>query len=436
VIKIPAVHASLVVQLALYGTLVAGASSVQAQHADHGMPGMSSDTLSSAPTTPTRAVTDSAAIADSLLKICRPHMSHSIDMYSTCLGDGIASLSSAGNIALAMATLDAIIHSDQSLVLLGHPLAHALGYAVRSTPATATALLSECDDRYQSGCYHGILQRYFDARMGMPLAQRVLVAPCDGMRGTKEQFRLFDCLHGTGHGLMMYHRYDVNASLKDCDRLTADWDQRSCYSGVFMEHNMGARMQSFGDGMFGMHRHSMPASTTVLFKPNDLHYPCSSTPQRYRLECYELQADLILPAVKQDYQKAAQVCDGAGALVLVRACYTGLGRNASGASAFQYAGIQRRCEKSSAAGMPYCYEGAVRHLAYAPSELPRGIAFCRSLPAGDSRSQCWDGVGLQVGGFFADLGSRQRACRADDPKDFAACAQGAGIASAQQRGDH
>jgi hypothetical protein len=436
VIKIPAVHACLVAKLALYASLVVAARIAQAQHPDHAMPGMSNDTLATAPTTPGREVTDSASVADSLLKVCRPHMSHSIDMYSSCLGDGIAALSSAGNIALAMGTLDAIIHHDQSLVLLGHPLAHALGYAVRSTPATATALLSECDDRYQSGCYHGILQRYFDARMGMPLAQRVLVAPCDGLRGTKEQFRLFDCLHGTGHGLMMYHRYDVNASLKDCDRLAADWDQRSCYSGVFMEYNMGARMQSFGEGMFGMHRHSMPASTTVLFKPSDLHYPCSSTPERYRLECYELQADLILPAVKQDYQQAAQVCDGAGALALVRACYTGLGRNASGASAFQYAGIKRRCEKASAAGMPYCYEGAVRHLAYAPSELPRGIGFCRSLPAGDSRSQCWDGVGLQIGGFFADSASRQRACKADDPKDFIACAQGAGIASAQQRGDH
>ena len=397
---------------------------------------MASDTLASAATTPTRSISDSASIADSLLKLCRPRVSVSIDSYSTCLGDGIATLSSAGNIALAMATLDVVIHHDQSLVLLGHPLAHALGYAVRSTPATATALLSECDDRYQSGCYHGLLQRYFDARMGLPLPQRVLVAPCDGLRGTNQQFRLFDCLHGTGHGLMMYHRYDVNASLKDCDRLTADWDQRSCYSGVFMEYSMGARMQSFGEGEFGMHRHSMPSSWAMLFKPSDLLYPCNSTPERYRLECYELQADLILPAVKQNYQRAGRVCDGAGAPRLVQACYAGLGRNASGASAFQYDGIKRRCERSSAEGAPYCYEGAVRHLAYAPGELPRGAAFCRSMPAGDSRSQCWEGVGLQIGGFFSNLTSRQRACGSENLQDSAACERGAGVASARQRDDH
>ncbi len=242
------------------------------------------DTLTSAPVAPTRGVADSAIIADSLLRLCRQHVRNSIDAYSTCLGDGIAALSAAGSIALAMGTLDQIVHSDSSLIRLAHPLAHALGYAVRSTPATATRLLSECDDRYQSGCYHGILQRYFDARMGMPIAQSVLLAPCDGLRGTKEQFRLFDCLHGTGHGLMMYHRYDVNAALKDCDRLTSDWDQRSCYSGVFMEHNMGVRMQVFGDGGFGMHRHSTPAKNVVLFKPNDLQYPCDATPARYRFQ--------------------------------------------------------------------------------------------------------------------------------------------------------
>jgi hypothetical protein len=424
-------------RLALCAAAVVAWRSASAQHTGHSMRGMSNDTLASAPTTPARLVRDSALVGDSLLQECRPHVAHSIDTYSTCLGDGIASLSSAGNIALAMGTLDYIVHADKSLVLLGHPLAHALGYAVRSTPATATRLLTECDDRYQSGCYHGILQRYFDARMGMPIAQSVLVAPCDGLRGTREQFRIFDCLHGTGHGLMMYHSYDVNGSLKDCDRLSASWDQRSCYSGVFMEYIMGVRMQSFGDGAFGMHRHSMPGSSVALFKANDLLYPCDSTPVRYRQECYGQQADLILPAVKQDYEKAAKVCDRAGPLELIQSCYVGLGRNASGASAFQYAGIKSRCEKSSPAGLAYCYEGAVRHLAYAPSELPRGIGFCKSLPEGTARAQCWDGVGLQVGGFFADAGSRQKACLSENASDTAACIEGAGLSgAAAPRGNH
>jgi len=410
--------------------VVAGSSRAEAQHTGHETArAAQADTLASAPTTPSRSVADSGVVGDSLLRLCKPRVAHSVDAYSTCLGDGIASLSSAGNIKLAMGTLDYVIHADRSLILLGHPLAHALGYAVRSTPATATRLLTQCDDRYQSGCYHGILQRYFDARIGLPIPQKVLLAPCDGLRGTREQFRLFDCLHGTGHGLMMYHRYDANASLKDCDRLAEEWDQRSCWGGVFMEHNMGARMQFFGDGKFGMHRHSTPASSVVLYKPKNLHYPCDATPARYRRECYDLQADLILPAVRQDYRKAGKVCDGAGAPDLVQACYLGLGRNASGAAAFKYAGIRKRCDLGSPGGVPFCYQGAVRHLAYAPSELPRGIAFCKSLPDGELRSRCWGGVGLQIGGFFPDQPARQRACRSESSADVAACTEGAGVVS-------
>ena len=137
-----------------------------AQQESHAtMRDMPDDTLASARTTPSRPRSDSGAIADSLLGACKPHVRRSIDAYSTCLGDGIASLSSAGNIALAMGTLDRIIHSDPSLVLLGYPLAHALGYAVRSTPATATRLLSQYDDRY-CGRRRGLSVRWGTRKQG------------------------------------------------------------------------------------------------------------------------------------------------------------------------------------------------------------------------------------------------------------------------------
>jgi hypothetical protein len=388
--------------------------------------------VATAPTSPRRLVQDSARVADSLLRVCRPHAGHSFVAYSECVGTGISALSAAGNVALAMGTLDVVVNSDSSLVPLGHPLAHALGYAVRSTPRTASLLLAQCDERYQSGCYHGILQRYFDARIGIPIADEVLKAPCEPFRGTAEQFRLFDCLHGTGHGLMMYHRYDVNAALADCDRLAAEWDRSSCHGGVFMEHNMGVRMQAIGNGEAGMHRHSAPTTAVTLFKPGDLHYPCNATPERYRRECYNLQADLILPAVRQNYARAARVCDEAGAPPLVRACYAGLGRNASGAAVFAFEGIKRRCDTSSEWGKPYCYEGAVRHLAYAPSELARGIAFCKTLPAGAVRSQCWGGLGLQIAGFHADLAPRRKACASDLAADIAACTHSAGVPASDQ----
>jgi hypothetical protein len=39
-----------------------------------------------------------------------------------------------------------------------------------------------------------------------------------------------------------------------------------------------------------------------------------------------------------------------------------------------------------------------------------------------------------VGGFFADLESRRRACKSDVPRDVAACIEGAGAAAPQTSG--
>jgi hypothetical protein len=228
----------------------------------------------------------------------------------------------------------------------------------------------------------------------------------------------------------MYHRYDARAALPECDRLATEWDRSSCYGGVFMEHNMGVRMQAFGEGEFGMHRHSTPAEAVTLFKPDDLHYPCNATPERYRRDCYALQADIILAAVKHDYLKASRVCDAAGAPDLVRACYLGLGRNAAGpsASAVSFDGIKRRCAHASTRGAPFCYEGAARQLAYAPSRLKHAIAFCGGLPDGPLRESCWGGVGLQIGGFVPDIASRRKACESDRVADVVPCINGAGAA--------
>src|SRR4051794_34078842 len=89
------------------GAFLLVALPASAQHQGHmSMRASAADTLASAPTTPSRPVADSAVVADSLLGVCRPHVEHSIDAYSTCIGDGLAALSSAGNIALAMGSLD------------------------------------------------------------------------------------------------------------------------------------------------------------------------------------------------------------------------------------------------------------------------------------------------------------------------------------------
>jgi hypothetical protein len=90
---------------------------------------------------------DSAAIANSLLSACKPHISPDRRV-PTCLGDGLRRFRrrkhrSRHGDARPYSALGPVAHSDRPFG------AHALGYAVRSTPRR----LRDCcrnDDRFQS----------------------------------------------------------------------------------------------------------------------------------------------------------------------------------------------------------------------------------------------------------------------------------------------
>ena len=120
---------------------------------------------------------------------------------------------------------------------------------------------------------------------------------------------------------------------------------------------MGARLQGLVRN--GGHAPSLDAGeNVVLFKPTI--FIIRATPRRrYRLECYQLQADLILPAVKGDYRRQARSAMRR-ALNLVGGCYEDSAECIGGRSVW-YSGIRKRCDLASPAGVPYA-RGAVRNL--------------------------------------------------------------------------
>ena len=85
-----------------------------------------------------------------------------------------------------------------------------------------------------SGYYHGILERAF---LGVPQNQLGAKARafCSSPEVRKSEFIAYQCVHGLGHGLMIYTGYDLPISLHTCDKLQQG-DQLSCTGGVFMEN--------------------------------------------------------------------------------------------------------------------------------------------------------------------------------------------------------
>ena len=135
----------------------------------------------------------------------------------------------------ALAVFTKMIDTDPT-VHVCHRIAHAIGagalayYHGKVGPAFADG-----SPVCWSGYYHGILERAFSgvSTEDMPAVARRL---CASAVVRRNDFTAYQCVHGLGHGLMIYTGYDLPLALATCDKLATSWDQTSCTGGVFMEN--------------------------------------------------------------------------------------------------------------------------------------------------------------------------------------------------------
>ena len=157
----------------------------------------------------------------------------------------------------ALARLQTMSTSDSAVAGDCHRIAHRMGSAAlsRFEDKVAAAFIAG-SPICASGYYHGIIERAF---LGQPTNKLAVVAGqlCSDSKITEQRFLLYQCIHGLGHGLMIYTGYDLPVSLKTCDGLKEDFDQVSCSGGVFMENF---------NSSYGV--------TSKYLRKNDPIYPC------------------------------------------------------------------------------------------------------------------------------------------------------------------
>jgi mono/diheme cytochrome c family protein len=240
-----------------------------------------------------------------------------------------------------------------------------------------------------SGYYHGILERAF-----LGVEQDDLAAAsnrfCSDEKIRKTEFIAYQCVHGLGHGLMIYTGYDLPLSLKTCNDLADQYDGRSCTGGVFMENIQSS---------YGV--------KSRWLKPKDLIYPCNSVAERDKYYCYDLVPGRVLPVYQHDFRQAIKWCrrsEPGWAIV----CFQGLGREASGFTRLDPArtlAICRQAENMAAA----CIVGASRDMVYTDAGPRRAKVFCARAPA-TSREVCWEGIGSIMGSMYTTSAQRKTAC--------------------------
>ena len=239
-----------------------------------------------------------------------------------------------------------------------------------------------------SGYYHGILERAF---LGVPQNQLGAKARrfCASPQVRKSEFIAYQCVHGLGHGLMIYTGYDLPVSLQTCDKLQ-DADQLSCTGGVFMENYQSS---------YGV--------TSRWLKAKDLIYPCNAVAEKYKYYCYDLVTARILPKVNYDWKKAAAWCRRSEP-DWVPVCFESMGRDASGYTRLDPERILRICRVAGDMARK-CIFAAAEDMTYTDVSARRAKNLCNAAPA-TTRSYCWTGIGAILGSLSSEREKRKASC--------------------------
>ncbi len=187
-------------------------------------------------------------------------------------------------------------------------------------------------------------------------------------------------------------------------------------------------MSCEGKGRKPKRTSALGAITFKMRDSTDALYPCSATEPKYRNACYQLQGGIILASTGGRFGLATAACDKVGTQWRPL-CYQSLGTNASGMAVQKNAKAIAYCSNGDPAYQPYCFVGVVKNYIDVTAKPADGIAFCKDVPPGKNRSQCFVAVGEQISVLHpTDIPTRESLCSAAGLDGVADCRRGASLA--------
>jgi len=325
----------------------------------------------------------------------------------SCLEQAFGNLTYNEGPKIALARLQTMTTSNTAVAGNCHRIAHKMGSAAltRFKDKVAPAFIAG-KPICASGYYHGIIERAF---LGQPINKLKVVTRqlCSDEQIKDQRFLLYQCIHGLGHGLMIYTGYDMPHSLRTCDGLQQDFDQISCSGGVFMENF---------NSSYGV--------TSKYLRKNDPIYPCNRVAERYKAQCYGLVTANILRTTGYDQQQAADGCRRSEPDWL-DICFESFGRDVSGIAGKSASKARASC-RLAGRNEEDCLYGVVREIVNSDAAGPRGGRFCAQLRE-RHRSRCYSGVGSVMAALESTQENLRAACRKLSGRYNRSCLEGAGV---------
>jgi hypothetical protein len=239
------------------------------------------------------------------------------DMEDTaCLEKTYQTYTEKKGVAAAFVKLESAYNTDPAVRANCHLLAHDIGRTEADSVGNLDKAYAQGNNFCWSGYYHGVMESIV-SRVGAKNLPKDLPTICASiMKSQPYSFYAFNCVHGLGHGIMDVTDSNLFASLKLCDRLSGDWQQESCYGGVFMENEM--------DEVNDDHH-------TDYLKAGQPMYPCTAVANQYKGQCYLMQTSHALRVSNESFATVFKEC-GAVQQPFRDDCYQSLGRDSSGNS--------------------------------------------------------------------------------------------------------
>jgi len=326
-----------------------------------------------------------------------------------CLEQAFGNLTFRAGPKPALAQLAKTLQTNPAVQADCHRIAHRMGSAALSRfhDRVAPAFIAG-NPICASGYYHGIIERAF---LGQPNARLATVARqlCSDPQINAQRFLAYQCIHGLGHGLMIYTGYDLPQSLKTCDQLQTGFDRISCSGGVFMENF---------NSSYGI--------TSKYLRASDPIYPCDAVTENHKLYCYLLVTANLLRVTGGNLKATARGCLRSEPR-WVSTCYESFGRDVSGMSGKDPRRALAGC-RLAAAHESDCIYGVAREIVNADAAGARGARFCAIVPA-RYRGRCYNGVGSVLAAIEPTPPALRSACRELSGRYGDSCRRGGGLVS-------
>ncbi|MDX6689945.1 MAG: hypothetical protein QOG15_1402 [Solirubrobacteraceae bacterium] len=329
------------------------------------------------------------------------------DNKTECLEQAFGNMTYNDGPKPALAKLTAMQTQNPAVAADCHRIAHRMGGAAltRFKDKVAPAFIAG-SPVCASGYYHGIIERAF---LGQPRDKLAIVASqlCTDPQINTKPFLSYQCIHGLGHGLMIYTGYDMPGSLKVCHGLKDNFTQVSCTGGVFMENF---------NSSYGVKSKYLRASDPI--------YPCDSVAERDKLQCYGLVTANLLRVNNYDQRRTANGCLRAEP-AWIGTCYESFGRDVSGIAGKDAKKALVSCHLAKQHDSD-CIYGVAREIVNADAGPDRGARFCSQAPAA-TQARCYSGVGSVLASLVTGEPNLRAKCREVSARHTGSCLKGAGL---------